>query len=157
MTTLPWRISVIGAGQCGPDTAAVAERLGGLIAGRGWWLVCGGLSGVMLAACRGAKAAGGLTMGILPGLDMTAGNQFVDIPVVTGLGHMRNYLVVRNGHVCVAVAGGAGTLSEIALALKSEMPVVAIGRYADLAGVHRADSPEQAVETAAALLESAKN
>lgn len=140
------RISVIGAGSCGPETEAVAERLGVLIAQNGYDLVCGGREGVQRAACRGAKSAGGLTIGILPGLDFSQANEFVDIPVVTGLGHMRNFLVVKNGDAAVAVEGGAGTLSEIGLALKSGIPVVAIGKWSGIDGVRAASGPEQALD-----------
>jgi len=147
------RISVIGAGTCGPDIEAVAERLGVLIAQGGFDLVCGGRLGVQRAACRGAKSAGGLTVGILPGLDFSQANEFVDVPILTGLGHMRNYLVVKNGDVAVAVEGGAGTLSEIGLALKSGIPVVAIGRWSGLEGVHPAKDAREAMEIVSKLLE----
>jgi len=139
------RISVIGAGECGPDTEAVAERLGLLIARNGFDLVCGGRLGVQLAACRGAKSAGGLTIGLLPGLDFSQANDFVDVPVVTGLGHMRNFLVVKNGSAAVAVEGGAGTLSEIGLALKSGIPVVAIGKWSGIEGVYPAADADDAL------------
>ncbi|GAB6036198.1 TIGR00725 family protein [Fundidesulfovibrio butyratiphilus] len=141
----PYRVSVIGSGSCGPETEALAERLGGLIASRGWLLVCGGRLGVQRAACKGAKARGGTTLGILPGIDPAEANEFVDYPVVTGLGQMRNFLVVKNGDVAVAVEGGAGTLSEIGLALKSGVPVIALGRWSGLEGVTGVASPEEAV------------
>lgn len=141
----PFRVSVIGSGSCGPETEALASRLGGLIASHGWLLVCGGRLGVQRAACKGARDAGGTTLGILPGLDPAEANEFVDFPVVTGLGHMRNFLVVKNGDVAVAVEGGAGTLSEIGLALKSGVPVVALGRWSGLEGVVPAASAEEAV------------
>lgn len=139
------RISVIGAGTCGPETEAVAERLGYLIASNGFDLICGGRMGVQRAACRGAKAAGGRTVGILPGLDLSQANEFVDVPVITGLGHMRNFLVVKNGDAAVAIEGGPGTLSEIGLALKSGVPVAAIGRWSGLEGVHAAANADQAM------------
>lgn len=139
-------VAVIGAGECGPETAAMAENLGRLLALAGFSVVCGGLGGVMEAACRGALSAGGLTIGILPGLERAAANPFVAVPVVTGLGPMRNFLVVSNGLAAVAVEGGSGTLSEIALAQKSGIPVIALGRWSDLPGVHPARDPEQAVE-----------
>lgn len=151
------RISVIGAGSCGPLTEAVAERLGRLIAENGFDLICGGRMGVQRAACRGAKSAGGLTVGILPGLDFSQANEFVDVPVITGLGHMRNFLVVKNGDVAVAVEGGSGTLSEIGLALKSGIPVVAIGRWAGLDGVHPASDADEAIEAALRILGSREN
>lgn len=140
------RISVIGAGTCGPETEALAERLGSLIAENGFDLVCGGRLGVQRAACRGAKAAGGRTVGILPGLDFSQANEFVDVPVITGLGHMRNFLVVKNGDAAVAVEGGAGTLSEIGLALKSGIPVVALGRWSGIEGVRPAKDADEAMD-----------
>jgi len=148
----PKRVSVIGAGACGTETEAVAFRLGELIAQNGWLLVCGGCLGVQRAACQGAKTAGGTTLGILPGLDFAQANEFVDFPVITGLGHMRNFLVVRNGHVAVAVEGGAGTLSEIGLALKSQVPVVAIGKWSGIEGVHAAKDADEAMAIARTLL-----
>lgn len=145
------RISVIGAGQCGPETEALSERVGALIAENGCDLVCGGREGVQLGACRGAKSAGGRTVGILPGLEFSQANPYVDVPVITGLGHMRNFLVVKNGHAVIAIEGGSGTLSEIGLALKSGVPVVALGRWSDLDGVHPAAGADEAVSLALSL------
>lgn len=139
-------VSVVGAGQCGQDVGHMAESLGRLLAEAGCRIVCGGLGGVMLHACKGAKSAGGATIGILPGVDRSEANEFVDIPVVTGLGQVRNYLVVSNGDVVIAVEGGNGTLSEISLALKAGKRVVAIGKWSKIPGVIPADGPEQAVE-----------
>jgi uncharacterized protein (TIGR00725 family) len=109
-------------------------------------VVCGGLGGVMEAACRGAKDAGGTTVGILPGLDRTAANQFVDVAIPTGLGEARNALVVRAADAVIAIDGGYGTLSEIALALKAGKRVVGLGTW-DVEGVDAVDSPEAAVDT----------
>lgn len=139
-------IAIIGAGECGAETAEVAETLGRALARSGFSIVCGGLSGVMEAACRGAKSAGGLTIGILPGMDRAEANAFVDVPIATGLGQMRNFLVILNGVVAVAVEGGSGTLSEIALAQKTGIPVVTLGRWSDLPGVHAARDPQHAVQ-----------
>jgi uncharacterized protein (TIGR00725 family) len=113
---------------------------------RGAVLVCGGLGGVMEAACRGAKEAGATTVGILPGTDRAAANPFVDVAVPTGLGEGRNALVVRAADALVAVGGGYGTLSEIALALKAGKRVVGLGTW-DVEGVEPAGSPKEAVET----------
>lgn len=140
------RVSVIGAGSCGPETAEVAYALGREIARQGHVLVCGGLGGVMEAACQGAVEAGGETLGILPGNDRTAANPWVRTALVTGLGPMRNYLVVLNGDLVVAVEGGAGTLSEIGLALKSGRTVVALGRHSGLKGVIPAADVAQAAD-----------
>ena len=120
--------------------------MGRLLAEGGAAVVCGGLGGVMEAACRGAKSAGGATIGILPGADRAAANPFVDVAVPTGLGEARNALVVRAADGVIAVGGGYGTLSEIAFALKAGKRVVGIGSW-DVDGVDPAGSPEEAVET----------
>ncbi len=122
-------IAVIGAGQCSEEIAQVAEAVGRELARRGAILVCGGLGGVMEAACRGAKAEGGLTIGILPGSTSHEGNPYVDIPVVTGLGEARNIVVVRTSQAVIAVNGEYGTLSEIAYALKLGIPVVGLNTW----------------------------
>jgi uncharacterized protein (TIGR00725 family) len=101
----------------------------------------------MEAACRGAREAGGTTVGILPGADRGAANPFVDVAIPTGLGEARNALVVRSADALVAVGGGYGTLSEIALALKAGKPVVGLGSW-DIEGVEPAATPEQAVAAA---------
>ena len=154
-TTRPRRISVIGAASCDAATAAQARRLGTLLATRGFEIVCGGGSGVMEAVCRGAREAGGRTIGIVPGNDRDTANPHVDVVIATGMGIARNVLVVINGDAAVAVAGEAGTLSEIGLALKLGRPVVALGHYGTLPGVKAAASPEEAAQTVAALLDGA--
>ncbi|MEA4857334.1 TIGR00725 family protein [Solidesulfovibrio sp.] len=151
-TARPRRIAVIGAGACDDLVYATARAVGALAAGRGYEIVCGGRGGVMAGACQGAREAGGRTIGILAGDDPDEANPFVDVPVVTGLGIARNVLVVKNGQAVIAVAGGAGTLSEIGLALKLGKPVVALGHYGALAGVLAAQDPGQAVDMVAALL-----
>jgi len=127
----------------------VAEAVGRELAARGAVVVCGGLGGVMEAACRGAKKAGGLTVGILPGTDRAAANAFVDVAVPTGLGEARNALVVRAADALIAVGVGYGTLSEIALALKAGKRVVGLDSW-DIEGMLAAADPQAAV---AALLE----
>jgi uncharacterized protein (TIGR00725 family) len=114
------------------------------LAARGAVVVCGGLGGVMEAACRGAKEAGGLTVGILPGTDRAAANAFVDVAIPSGLGEARNALVVRAADALVAVGGGYGTLSEIALALKAGKRVVGLDSW-DIEGVTAAADPAAAV------------
>jgi uncharacterized protein (TIGR00725 family) len=109
-------------------------------------IVCGGLGGVMEAACRGAKDAGGTTIGILPGADRAAANPFVDVAIPTGLGEARNALVVRAADAVIAVGGGYGTLSEVALALKAGKRVVGVGTW-DIDGVDPAPDARAAVET----------
>ena len=108
-------------------------------------VVCGGLGGVMEAACRGAKAAGATTVGLLPGTDRSDANPHVDVAIATGLGEARNALVVRAADAVIAIGRGYGTLSEIALALRAGKRVVGLGTW-DVEGVEAADSPESAVE-----------
>jgi uncharacterized protein (TIGR00725 family) len=126
---------------------AAAERVGEGLARRGAVVVCGGLGGVMEAACRGAKGAGGTTVGILPGLDRASANPFVDVAVPTGLGEARNALVVRAADVLIAVGGAYGTLSEIALALKTGKRVVGLGSW-EIDGVEAVEDAQRAVVTA---------
>jgi uncharacterized protein (TIGR00725 family) len=120
---------------CGSDNAisefvSLAEEVGAELARRGAVVVCGGRGGVMEGACRGAKEAGGSTIGILPGTDRRAANPYVDVAIPTGLGELRNGLVVACADVLIAVGGGYGTLSEIGLALKAGKPVVGLGTWA---------------------------
>ena len=122
-------VAVIGSGTSDPTTDELAETIGGLLARAGATLVCGGLGGVMAAACRGAAEAGGLTVGILPGSDRHAANRWVRVVLPTGLGELRNGLVVRSAHSLIAIGGEYGTLSEIALALKAGRPVVGLGTW----------------------------
>jgi len=150
-------VAVIGDGRCDATMAAEAEAVGRALAKAGAAVVCGGLGGVMEAACRGAKSAGGTTIGILPGLDRRTANPYVDIPVVTGMDQARNLIVVRTGQAAVAVHGGYGTLSEIALALKAGIPVVGLGTWQlskqdePVDAIHRADTPEEAARLAVEL------
>jgi uncharacterized protein (TIGR00725 family) len=118
--------------------------VGRALAERGAVVVCGGLGGVMEAACRGARAAGGLTVGILPGTDRTAANPFVEVAIQSGLGEARNALVVRAADALIAVGGGYGTLSEIALALKAGKRVVGLDSW-DIEGVVAVADPAAAV------------
>lgn len=122
-------ISVIGAGAASAAEKRTAEEVGRLVAEGGAVLVCGGLGGVMAAACRGAHAAGGLTVGFLPGDDSSGGNTDLDIALPTGLGEARNVLVARASDGVVAVGGALGTLSELAFALKKRVPVAALGSW----------------------------
>src|SRR5262245_42349834 len=122
-------IAVVGPGSASEAELTLAEDAGAEIAAAGCGLVCGGLGGVMEAACRGARSRGGLTLGLLPGLDREAANGWVVVAVPTGLGEARNALVVRAADAVVAIGGGWGTLSEIALALKTGVPVVGLGTW----------------------------
>src|ERR1700704_747434 len=122
-------IAVIGPSRATPDVSEAAFRVGALIARGGAILVCGGGGGAMEAACRGARSAGGTTVGILPGPSREEANAFVDIAIPTGMGEARNALVVRAADAVIAVGGGVGTLSEIGLALKMGRPVIGLGTW----------------------------
>jgi uncharacterized protein (TIGR00725 family) len=141
-------IAVVGPGIDVDETElAQAEEAGAAIAAAGATLVCGGLGGVMEAACRGACEAGGTTLGILPGDDRADANPWVTVAVATGMGELRNGLVVRASDALIAVGGAYGTLSEIALALKGETRVVGPGTW-DIPGVVPAADPRAAVALA---------
>ena len=147
-------ISVIGAGRCDAATAQVAEAVGRELARRGAVLVCGGLGGVMEAACRGARQAGGHTIGILPGTDPHDANPYVEVVIPTGFGEARNLIVVRTGQAVIAIAGEYGTLTEIAHALKMRKPVIGLNTWRLLKdgeedqGIVPAATAEEAVELA---------
>jgi uncharacterized protein (TIGR00725 family) len=154
----PVFIGVIGGSEVPPPVAARAEEVGREIARRGAVLVCGGLGGVMEAACRGAAAEGGLTIGILPGENRRAANPFVRIPIVTGMGYARNVAVVRSCQAVIAVDGSYGTLSEIGHALQGGIPVIGLNTWS-LARDGRADTaiipattPADAVDIAMSLI-----
>ncbi len=146
------QIGVIGAGQCSSRTSLLAEEVGKEIARAGAVLVCGGLGGVMEAAARGAQGEGGITVGILPGESFEDANPFIQIPVVTGLGHARNVLVVRSAQVLIAVKGGYGTLSEVALALKMGKPVIGLHSWDVSKKIIQVETPLEAVKKALRLL-----
>jgi len=122
-------VSVIGASKCSAKEAKLAEEVGRELARRGAVLICGGLTGVMEAACRGARAEGGLTVGILPGNSRNDANKYVTIPIVTGIGYARNSIVARSGQAVIAISGKYGTLSEIAYALQDKIPVIGLGTW----------------------------
>ena len=141
------RIGVIGGASPEPRFRQIAYDVGMLIAERGTILVCGGLGGVMEAAARGAKKAGGLTVGILPGTSHEEANAHIDVPIATGLGYSRNSLVAMNADVLIAVDGQFGTLSEIAYGNIYGKKVIGIGSW-DIRGVISADTAEHAVDLA---------
>src|SRR5690348_17295756 len=143
------QVAVIGSGA---EHEARAEEVGRLLAQRGCTVVTGGLGSVMAAAARGAKSVGGTTIGILPGEDRAAVNEWVDHVVVTGVGHARNLAVVASGDAVIAVGGQWGTLAEIAFANVLGRPVVILDPGWQLEGVPRAATPEEAVELALAAL-----
>ncbi|MCK7509261.1 MAG: TIGR00725 family protein [Desulfobacterales bacterium] len=141
------RIAVIGGSRPGRQAADAALEVGRLIARAGAVVVCGGLGGVMEAACRGAREEGGLAIGILPGASPADANPWVDLAVATGLGYTRNALVVMNADAVVAVDGEYGTLSEIAYGKIHGKKVVGLGTW-DVKGVAAAATPEEAVRLA---------
>jgi uncharacterized protein (TIGR00725 family) len=148
MTRLGPCIAVCGPGDgATPGELAWAEEVGGLLAEAGAVVVCGGLGGVMEAACRGARSKLGLTIGLLPGDRRDDANGWVSIAVPTGLGEARNALIVRAAEAVIAIGGGWGTLSEVALAMKRGTPVISLGSFA-LEGVGIAANPAEATELA---------
>jgi len=122
-------VAVVGPSEATADEIQRAEEVGRLLAARGAVVVCGGLGGVMDAVSRGASGAGGTVLGILPGTDRADANEHVTVALTTGMGEMRNGLVVRAADAVVAVGGAYGTLSEIAFALRTGVPVVGIGTW----------------------------
>jgi uncharacterized protein (TIGR00725 family) len=122
-------IAVIGAGEPSAEEAKLAEEVGRELARQGAILVCGGLGGVMEAACRGASLEGGITVGILPGDSPKTANPYVQIPIVTGMGYARNITVVKTARAVIAVGGSYGTLSEIAHALQNGIPVIGLNTW----------------------------
>jgi uncharacterized protein (TIGR00725 family) len=156
--TMPIQIAVIGGSEAAPHVSAVAEEIGRGLGSAGVTVVCGGLGGVMEAACRGAKSAGGRTVGILPGSDPSTANQWVDVIIATGLGEARNSLVVNSAAAVIAVDGEYGTLSEIALALRAGVPVIGLGTWSltrpngdEDKGLVLVANPTEAVATAVRL------
>lgn len=143
------RISVIGGSSVTDEYDEMAQEVGRQLATDGHEIVCGGLTGVMEAVCRGAREEDGHTIGILPGNDRSRANQYVQTPIATGMGNARNALVVLNGDATIAVDGNTGTLSEIALALDYGRPVAALDtpRIEGIAGIKYVDTPAQAVES----------
>ena len=139
-------IGVIGGAEADKVILDAAYELGKLIAKNGWTLVCGGLGGVMAAACKGAVAAGGTTIGILPGKQRGSANKYVTIPVVTAMSHARNAIIVRTADILVAVDGRYGTLSEIALAKSINKRVIGLFTWDEVPGVEAVESPEEAIE-----------
>jgi uncharacterized protein (TIGR00725 family) len=140
-------VAVIGPGDASAAELAVAEEVGARLVDLGATVVTGGLGGVMEAASRGAKSRRGLTIGLLPGLDRSEANGWVDVAIATGLGEIRNALIVRTSDALVAVGGGAGTLSEIGFALKLGRPVIGVGTF-EVEGVVQVSSAAEAAELA---------
>jgi uncharacterized protein (TIGR00725 family) len=149
-------IGVIGGSAPTAEEQSLAEAVGRQLAESGAVLICGGRGGVMEATCRGAKEAGGLTIGILPGTSRREANPYVDIPIVTGIGEARNAVITRTAEAVIAIGGGYGTLSEIAFALRFGTPVVGLETWVmerdghPVVPVVYATTPEEAVKAALA-------
>jgi uncharacterized protein (TIGR00725 family) len=162
-TERPPLVGVCGTSRHEPATDDMAERVGGLIAARGGIVVCGGLGGVMAAAARGAARAGGFSIGLLPGDSADDAAADVSLAIPTGMGEMRNALIVRACPVIIAIGGAYGTMVEIALALRTGRPVIGLdtweirppgGHIAD-PGIRRASRPDEAVAMAFAAIDKA--
>ena len=145
-------VSVVGSGSPSGELYEKAREVGRLLVEGGATVICGGRSGVMEAAARGAAEAGGVAIGILPDEDRRRANEYLSFSVATGTGHARNLAVVCSGDVIIAVGGEYGTLSEIGLALKVGRPVVALRSWELGEHVSVASTPEEAVERAFGLL-----
>ena len=143
------QLAVVGAGNADEPLAALAERVGEEIAESGATLVCGGLGGVMEAACRGVRSRGGLAVGIIPSTNPADANDYVDVVISSGLGNARNALVVGSADAVIALPGGYGTISEVALALKMGKNVVVLGeRSWKVEGTQAAGDAVEAVRLA---------
>ncbi|MBN3032628.1 MAG: TIGR00725 family protein [Candidatus Saganbacteria bacterium] len=156
-------IAVVGESHASPEIAKLAEAVGAEVGRAGAVLVCGGLKGVMEAAARGAKSAGGTTIGILPSSKREDANPYVDYPIITGIGYARNKLVVKTGQAVIAVGGSYGTLSEIAFALGYKIPVVGLNTWQLIhhdgqmdREIHRVNTPKEAVALALKLAREAR-
>ena len=139
------QIGVIGASRCSPEIAELAEEVGREIGKRGAVLICGGLGGVMEFASKGVKEAGGLTIGILPGRSREKANRYIDVPIVTGMGHARNVIIAHSSDSIIAISGEHGTLSEIAIGLKLKKTIIGLNTW-DIEGVIKVKTAAEAVE-----------
>jgi hypothetical protein len=147
------QLGIIGAGSAEEGLAELAREVGSLAAGRGWTVLCGGLGGVMEAASLGASERGGLVVGILPGDSRGEGNAHLDVVLPTNMGHGRNVIIAQASDVLIAVGGGYGTLSEMALGLKMGKPVVSLRSWRPDSGVRTAGTAAEAIEEAARSLD----
>lgn len=147
----PGHVGVIGASSCDHSIYQLARNMGFEIGKMGWVLICGGLGGVMEGASKGCSEAGGMTVGLLPGLKKESANRFIKVPIPTGEDEGRNLIVVRASDVLVAIGGGYGTLSEIALALKTNKSVIGIETWKDIKGVHYVSNHHEAIRRILAL------
>jgi len=151
-------LGIIGSARCSKEISKLAEEVGREVALSGSALICGGREGVMEAAARGAHAAGGLVIGILPGHNRHEGNPYLSVAIATGLGDARNAIIACASDALIAIAGGYGTLSEIGLALKMGKPVIGLGTWklqlpdGDLSGIIETQDPKEAVVIAISKL-----
>lgn len=152
----PVYVAVIGGGEVSPEFYELAREVGREVARRGAVLLCGGLGGVMLAAARGAKDGGGVSLGILPDADRRGANPYLTYSLPTNLGHARNMLLAHSADALIAVDGGYGTISEAAIALKLGKPVIALKVSWDLPGLRHASTPREAAALAWAAVGGTK-
>jgi len=146
-------IGVIGAGRCSEEIEILAADVGRAIAAAGGILVCGGLGGVMEAAARGAKEKEGMTIGILPGSARSDANEFIEVPIPTGMSEARNVIIINTADAVIALPGKYGTLSEMAFCLKSNKPLITVGNSWEISeSVEHFESPEDAVKKALELV-----
>lgn len=138
-------IAVFGGSRCSEQEYEISRAMGQILARENIAIICGGGSGIMEAVCRGAREEEGLTIGILPGNDPSEANDFIKIPIATGMGIARNSIIVRSAPVCLALFGAYGTLSEIAYGLQLGKPVVCMGRWSEIEGVIPATNLQQAI------------
>lgn len=139
-------LGVIGSGDNDSNLDGIAREVGSLIAKAGYALINGGLGGIMEASARGAKEAGGLTIGLLPGAEKKTANPYIDIAIPTGMGDMRNALIVRGSLGLVAIGGSMGTLSELAMAIKANKPVIGLNTWDISKEIVEAKGPKEAIE-----------
>ncbi|MCK5128010.1 MAG: TIGR00725 family protein [candidate division Zixibacteria bacterium] len=147
-------IGVIGAGKCGKKLKEQAYAVGAEIAKAGAIVVCGGMKGVMEAACQGAKDSGGLTVGIIPGSDKSAANPYCDVVIPTGMGEARNVIVVQTSDALIALHGKYGTITEMSFALKQKKPLISLVKWDILPEVITINEPVKAVEKAIELVQN---
>ncbi len=140
------QVGIIGSGSCDEKLFSIAERIGEILAEKGCVIINGGLGGIMEASAKGASRKGGIVVGVLPTADKSRANSYVSVAIATNMGHARNMIIVHSSDALIAVGGGYGTVSEMAIALKEGRRVVAIEPPVVLPGLILAKSPEEAVE-----------
>ncbi len=141
-------IAVVGAGKCSKKLRDMAAEIGKYIAEQGGVIVCGGMGGVMEGVARGAKEAGGTTIGIIPTMDKNDANEFIDYVIPTGFGEARNIMVVRTADAVIALPGKYGTLSEMAFALKAKKPLISVSAWKLGDDMHQVENPIEAAKMA---------